>query len=104
MPFETQGAEALSEVLRMRLTPEEKQRIRDDAQLAGLTMSEFARRRMLGRTVLASVDMNLVRELRRLGGLLKHAHNESKGAYSSTTAAMLKQIGEFITQVVARDR
>jgi hypothetical protein len=104
MPFERQAAEALTEVLRLRLTPEEKQRIRDEAQLAGLTMSEFLRRRALGRTVLASVDMTLVRELRRLGGLLKHAHSESKGAYSSTTAAMLAQIGEFIRQVVARDR
>ncbi len=55
----------------MRMSEEESIRLREDAETAGLTMSELARRRILGRPVIADVDATMLRELRRQGGLLK---------------------------------
>lgn len=99
MPFEVKGDEAATVVVRLRMTPTEKLRLRDDAQLAGLTMSELIRRRTFGRTVTASADLATVRELRRLGGLLKLVHNESRAAYSQATADAIAALRAAIDRV-----
>ncbi|MBJ9698299.1 plasmid mobilization protein [Burkholderia cenocepacia] len=92
MPFAVKGAEALTEKIAVRLTPDEKTRLRDDAELAGLSVSELVRRRYFGRPVVANADMVMVRELRRIGGLLKHIHNKTDGVYSRETAQALVEI------------
>jgi hypothetical protein len=93
MPFEVKGAEPLSEKIAVRLTKDEKaERLREDAELAGLSVSELVRRRYFGRPIVANTDMVMVRELRRLGGLLKHVHVSSKGAYSRDTAQALNEL------------
>ena len=92
MPFEVKGAEPLSEKIAVRLTKDEKERLREDADLAGLSVSELVRRRYFGRPIVANTDMVMVRELRRIGGLLKHVHISSKGAYSSDTARALSEL------------
>ena len=99
MTFKVEGSEPLVARLHLRVTPGEKQRVVEDAELAGLTVSEFMRRRALGRPVLAAVDLQLQRELHRIGGLLKHVHNESHGAYSSLTAAMLVELRNCIQRI-----
>jgi phosphate uptake regulator len=99
MTFKVVGSEPLVARLQLRLTAGEKQRVVDDAELAGLTVSEFIRRRALGRPVLAAIDLQMQRELHRIGGLLKHVHNESRGAYSSLTAAMLGELRDCIHQI-----
>lgn len=99
MRFEVKGDEALTDYVEVRLTPAEKQRLRDDAQLAGLTMSELVRRRTFARSVTASVDVTVVRELRRLGGLLKLVHNESRAAYSQATADAIAALRAAIDRV-----
>ncbi|MHA6848130.1 plasmid mobilization protein [Ralstonia syzygii] len=96
MPFEVRGAEALTEKIAVRLTPDEKARLRDDADLAGLSVSELVRRRYFGRPIVASTDMVMVRELRRMGGLLKHIHNTTDGVYSRETAQALVEIAAQI--------
>ncbi len=101
MPFAVKGDEAATAVVRLRMTRAEKQRLRDDAELAGLTMSELIRRRTFGRTVIASADLATVNELRRLGGLLKLAHNESRGAYSEATAAAIVALRAAIERVAS---
>lgn len=101
MRFEVKGDEALTDYVEVRLTPREKQRLRDDAELAGLTMSELIRRRTFGRTVIASADLATVRELRRLGGLLKLAHNESRGAYTEATAGAIAALRAAIERVAS---
>ncbi|WP_232484080.1 plasmid mobilization protein [Burkholderia gladioli] len=83
MPFAVKGAEALTEKIAVRLTPDEKARLRDDAELAGVSVSELVRRRYFGRPIVANTDMVMVRELRRIGGLLKHIHNTTDGVYSA---------------------
>ena len=69
-------------MLRLRLTASEKERLREDADLAGLSMSELVRRRYFGRPIIANADAIMIKELRRLGGLVKHVHNESNGVNS----------------------
>ncbi|WP_186080575.1 plasmid mobilization protein [Burkholderia gladioli] len=92
MPFAVKGAEALTEKIAVRLTPDEKARLRDDAELAGVSVSELVRRRYFGRPIVANTDMVMVRELRRIGGLLKHIHNTTDGVYSRETAQALVEI------------
>lgn len=100
MPFEVQGAEPLDAVVNVRLTRGEKVRLKEDAALAGLSVSELVRRRYFGRPIIANADLVMIRELRRLGGLLKHVHNESDGAYSRETASALGLVKAYIGKLV----
>ncbi len=63
----------LTEQVGIRLTPEEKTRLDAEARAAGLTLAALTRRRLLGLHISARVDDELIRELRRLGGLAKLA-------------------------------
>lgn len=103
MVFETRGIENLSAVVNVRLTPDEKNEVQENARCAGLSVSEFVRRRTLGRSVIASADMAVIRELRRLGGLLKRVHLESEGAYRAETWQAIAEITHYIEQL-AHDR
>ncbi|OZC01126.1 plasmid mobilization protein [Rubricoccus marinus] len=49
------------------LTAAEKARVRREASAGGLSISEYARRRMLGRSVVPRVDADAERQLRRIG-------------------------------------
>ena len=93
-------SDPLSEVIRLRLSAAEKVRLQDDAMMASITMSELIRRRTLGKPVVAKVDDIMIREARRLGGLVKHLHNESVGIYSQETAAALKALRQFMESLV----
>lgn len=99
MPPFPRGAAALDAVVNVRLTTAEKARLREDAESAGLSVSELVRRRYFGRPIVAHADMATIRELRRLGGLLKHVHIESRGAYSQATAAALGDIRAAIERL-----
>jgi hypothetical protein len=57
----------------IRLSETEDARLMEEAAFAGITVAEYMRRRLWGgRPVLARADVNTVRELRRMGGLLKN--------------------------------
>jgi hypothetical protein len=101
MPFEVRGDAPLDVIVKVRLAGAEKQRLREDAELAGLTMSEFLRRRAFGRPVIAAADRVAINELRRIGGLLKHVHVTSNGAYSKETADILAELKAFLRSLVA---
>lgn len=81
----------------LRATREEAEAIRDKAILCGMTVSEYIRQCALGRRIAPLTDETMIRELRRLGGLLKAVHVESKGAYSEQTAEILERIKALIT-------
>ena len=102
MTFEAQGAEPLDAVINVRLTSAEKAKLKEDADLAGLSMSELVRRRYFGRPIIASADAVMLKELRRIGGLLKHVHNESGGAYSQGTAMALSALTAYIEELSRR--
>lgn len=84
--------------LLIRLTPSEKGNVRQHASDAGLTVSEYLRRRITGRRIVSAADNKMINELRRIAGLMKHIHNESGGAYRDLTA---KAIGE-VTNAIKR--
>ena len=59
--------------LTFRVTQKEKEIVQEQATFVGLSISEYMRRRVFGgRPVIAQVDEATLRELRRMGGLLKH--------------------------------
>ena len=64
------GTENPDAIVNVRLTAAEKAKLREDAELASLSVSEFVRRWSLGRPVLAKVDAAVIRELRRLERLV----------------------------------
>jgi hypothetical protein len=104
MPFRKKGAAGLSERLDVRVAPAEKIRLRDLAAAAGIPVAELVRARALGRAVVPRTDCMTVRELRRLGGLLKKVHLDSGGAYSAQTAAALAELRAAIARLAAGDR
>jgi hypothetical protein len=79
----------------VRLSEEESQAIRGQSYVCHLTMSEYIRRRVLGKRVVPQSDLAVLAELRRLGGLLKHVHNESHGAYSELTADAIRALEAY---------
>ena len=103
MPFTQKKKEPLDARCNVRLTASELSELREAAELSGLSLSEYMRRRALGIAVIARADMTTVRELRRLGGLLKRVHVDSQGAYSAMTAGVLQQISRYLGEL-SRDR
>lgn len=79
-----------------RLTREEREEIQEQAEASGLSVSEYVRRRALGRRVDSVTDIKMISELRRQGGLLKKIFNESNGMYSEKIKATLENLNSFI--------
>ena len=102
MPFVQNGLEALDSLISLRLTTREKTKLKEDADLAGLSVSELVRRRYFGRPIVANADAIMIKELRRLGGLLKHVHVESEGAYSRETAEALLAVKACVEAISAK--
>lgn len=94
-----QKPQNLTKVLNVRITAAERADVLEQAALAGLTVSAYCRRLVLGRVVTARVDTTVIGELRRLGGLLKHVHVESGGAYSQATADAHAAVRDAIERV-----
>jgi hypothetical protein len=96
-----QQHELRSFVIGIRLTSDERKFIASESDACGLTPSSFIRKKSLGKRVSAKTDLRVLAELRRLGGLLKHLHNETKGAYSALTSDCLREIAAYIRNLNA---
>jgi hypothetical protein len=79
------------------MSPKEKDQLRKIAVGAGLHVAELVRLRALDRPVVARTDASTIRELRRLGGLLKKIHVDSGGAYRQQTAEALTALRAAIS-------
>ena len=101
MVFQVQGSTALTERVTLRLAADEKDRLKSDADLAGISVSEVVRRHYFGRPIIANADLVMVKEMRRMGGLMKHLHNESGGAYSKQTSDAINAIVKYINTLTA---
>ena len=75
-PTRTKGTNSRIEI---RITEEEKAILRDQANSASLTMSEYVRRSAQGKRILSTMDQKAAGELARLGGLQKHLLTQIKG-------------------------
>ena len=85
----------------LRLTAEEDKKLTRQAETAGISVSEYMRRLFFGgRPIIARTDDQTIRELRRLGGLLKHHFDMVKRTGSTGTLveldAALRQIRRAI--------
>ena len=99
--------ENLENRINFRVTKEERQEIEEQAEASGLSVSAYVRRRVLGRRVDSVVDVKMLSELRRQGGLLKKIYSESNGFYSDETAVALRSINDFaksLEEVLLNDR
>lgn len=76
----------------IRLSEEERLEMAAQAEASHLTVSEYIRRRVLGKRVVPQADLAVLAELRRLGGLLKHVHLETRGAYSERTVDAIRAL------------
>ncbi len=101
VPFRRKGAAGLTQRLDVRVAPGEKAQLRAIAASAGLRVAELVRLRSLGQPVVPRTDATTIRELRRLGGLLKKVHVDSRGAYSAATARALAALADAITVLAA---
>ena len=79
----------------LRISEKEAQEVKEQAEASHLTLSEYVRRRILGKRIVPQADMNVLAELRRLGGLLKHIHNETRGIYSELTANAIRALETY---------
>ena len=85
----------------LRLTAGEDEKLTLQAATAGISVSEYMRRLFFGgRPIIARTDDQTIRELRRLGGLLKHHFEVVKRTGSTSTLveldAALRQIRRTI--------
>lgn len=81
----------------LRLPPADLDRIRADAAASGLTVSEVVRRRYFGVAVRARVDHQMISELRRLGGLVKHS--SGAGMWTPEARSVLSEIAAAINRI-----
>jgi hypothetical protein len=76
MPFTSRSIDRATSRFEMRLTASERVLLCEEADLAGMSISELVRKRTFGKTIHAATDLMMIRELRRLGGLQKYAMNK----------------------------
>lgn len=64
---------AANQLITLRVTPQEKDRLREHTALMGVSLSAYVRTKIFGgRPLIPRTDECTIRELRRMGGLLKH--------------------------------
>lgn len=97
----TQGKEKekLEGRFNVRVTLPELLSVKEQADISALSISEYVRRRVLGRQVKSKLDLRVLAELRKLGGLMKHLHNETRGAYSDKTAEAIQALTSYARQL-----
>ena len=83
----------------IRLTPSEFEEMQEQAQMSGLSLSEYVRCQVSGRKVKSRIEVKILSELRRQGGLLKYVFEESRGMYSSKTAVALDNLNSLIKEL-----
>ncbi len=87
-----------------RFTASEYDEITEQAEAAALSLSEYCRRRVLGRRVMSKTDQIMIRELRRIAGLQKHlfSDTETGKAHAQDTAEILRLIKGAILELSER--
>ncbi|MGD0481386.1 MAG: MobB mobilization protein [Terracidiphilus sp.] len=106
MPFRSRADDRAASRFEMRLTALERAQLREDADLAGMSISEFVRRRAFGKTINSATDLMMIRELRRLGGLQKYAMNKLAlhGEVVDECVATIRVLRAAIERVANNDR
>lgn len=90
--------------INLHVTKAEEMTVKEQAASAGLSVSEYARRRILGIAVVSKIEQRTYGELKRLGGLLKHTHNETGGRNADKTREALCRGRSSTSSTRARER
>lgn len=61
-------------ITRTRLSADQLAQAQADAQTCGKSLAAYIRDRITGKRIKARTDDAMLRELRRIGGLIKHVH------------------------------
>ena len=64
--------------INIRVTLEERKEIQEQASVSGLSLSEYVRRRILGRRVVSRIKVKMLSELRSQGGRRRKPQNERR--------------------------
>lgn len=88
-------AEARTAQVNIRITLAEMETLRVNASTAGMTVSEYVRRRALGHTITAQSDVAVLKELRRLGGQIKYIYTQGGETLSQDTAGALHAVENY---------
>ena len=75
-------------IISLRLTQGEHEQLEELAEITGLSVGAFLRKRGLGHKITAKSDLQIIRELRRLGGLLKHLCLDGRVAQKEKEAVL----------------
>lgn len=89
----------LDKVIRLRISEDDHVELSHRAGVAGLTVSEYLRRAALSRPIAAKTDDAMIRELRRVAGLMKHVWSQGDGLYSEETAEAIRAVTACIERV-----
>lgn len=94
--------EKLDARVNLRVTAAEKELLKEDAELTGLSVSELVRRQYFRMQIKAKTDLLMINELRRIGGLLKHTLNVSQGQHPEQTLQAIQEV-RMAVQRIAKD-
>ena len=87
----------------LRLSAEENERLAWQADAAGISVSEYIRRLCFGgRPVTSRTDSQTIRELRRLGGLIKHNFESVREAGGQQVLPKMEDTLEAVRLAIER--
>ena len=87
----------------LRLSAEENERLARQADAASISVSEYIRRLCFGgRPITSRTDSQTIRELRRLGGLLKHNFERVRSAGGYQALPKMEAALEAVRQAIER--
>ena len=87
----------------LRLSAEENERLVRQADVAGISVSEYIRRLCFGgRPITSRTDSQSIRELRRLGGLLKHNFETVREAGGQQSLLQMEVALEAVREAIER--
>lgn len=75
---EEKGRGQFPHIVRCRVSEEQHQRLAEAAETAGMSVGRYARHRLAGSHVSSKVELQMLNELRRIGGLIKKLAAEGK--------------------------
>ena len=95
------GRYAANHLITLRVTPEEKVWLAERVAIIGISLSAYARHRLFGgRPILPRADEWAIRELRRMGGLIKHNFETLRQA--KMDAEFIRQHEDLLHTIVAK--
>jgi hypothetical protein len=95
------GRYAANQLITLRVTLEEKNWLADRVTIIGISLSAYVRHRIFGgRPILPRADEGAIRELRRMGGLVKHNFETLRQAKMGPE--FIRQHEDLLQSIVAK--